>query len=173
MLVEFVHVKTQNSQAISSVHLLSATFECGEEAHKLCSIVIKIFASKLHTFALKQLQVQLLDQLQMFDFWLQAGSQVHLDLHGLLDDLDISERELWSQERQASVDRLGQQVAKNVALHLGHGLLLHIFLLRCICKCQLQEERDVLENGFTILAYVLQLLVRDGFKYDVQHLPAW
>lgn len=73
--------------------------------------------------------MQLLDQLQMLDFRLKAGSQVHLDLHGLLDDLEISERELWSQELQASVDRLGQQVAKNVALHLGHGLLLHIFLL--------------------------------------------
>jgi len=54
---------------------------------------------------------------------------VHLDLHGLLDDLKIDERELGSQELQAPVDRLGQQVAKNVALHLSHGFLVIVFLL--------------------------------------------
>lgn len=129
MLVEFVHVKTQNSQASSPVLLLSDCFESGEEAHELLGILVKIFRSKLYAFAIKELQMQLLDQLQMLDFGLKAWSHVHLDLHGLLDDLKIDERKLGSQELQASVDRLWQQVAKNVALHLSHGFLVCVFLL--------------------------------------------
>ena len=73
--------------------------------------------------------MQLLDQLQMLDFGLKAWSHVHLDLHGLLDDLKIDERKLGSQELQASVDCLRQQVTKNVALHLSHGFLVYVFLL--------------------------------------------
>lgn len=92
MLVEFVHVKTKNFQAIPPVYLFSACFERGEEAHKLVSILVKIFARKLHAFALKELQMQLLDQLQMLDFGLEEWSHVHLNLHGLLDDLKIDER---------------------------------------------------------------------------------
>lgn len=129
MLVEFVHVKAQNSQASPPVLFLSACFERGEEAHELLGILVEIFASKLYAFAIKELQMQLLDQLQMLDFGLKAWSHVHLDLHGLLDDLKIDERKLGSQELQASVDRLRQQVTKNVALHLSHGFLVCVFLL--------------------------------------------
>ena len=92
MLVEFVHVKTKNSQAIPPVYLFSACFERGEEAHKLVGILVKIFTSKLYAFALKELQMQLLDELQMLDLRRKERSHVHLNLHGLLDDLKIDER---------------------------------------------------------------------------------
>jgi len=58
----------------------------------LVSILVKILGSQLNAFALKELQVQLLDELQMLDFWRKEWSHVHLNLHGLLDDLKIDER---------------------------------------------------------------------------------
>ena len=124
------------------------------------------------SFAPDELRVHLLDLVHVCDFELVEVLQMFFNFLSSVDQFEVDHCELWSDEFQAFVDGLGQEVGYDVHFDLGISF---DFSIRSGCasigKTKLHNVAHVFKNGFAVLAFVLELLGVESFEKDVEILP--
>ena len=118
------HEHSDNSVSVLLQFFITDCFKCFQEVRHNLLVTAQLTFIKFDSFALQKLLVHRLN-LSHVPYLLAAGvAEVHLNVHGLLEEHKVADSQIRRQKYKTLVDDGWQKSADDVAAHLGHCRLL-------------------------------------------------